>query len=641
MAKKSDAQASGALFGPNFLDDHAGQIMSDQRIAIMELIANASDAGATQVKVQWPIENGNIFSVEDNGIGMTKNEFLSRWSTLSFDRRKAIGKEVIFPPEITPKPKRSLFGKSGKGRHATFCFADEYKVETWKNGKATIASVKHSNTVSAPFNVSIEKEEEKEGHGTNISAITNKNLIDENEVIELIGSKFLIDPSFSILVNGKPVLLTSISGIKTETIKINDTFSIEVVVVDTDAAERSNRLRGVAWWVNNRLVGAPSWRSINGGPDYLDGRSKAAKRYAFLIKADTLDQFVKEDWSGFKINAEVQAVNEKVDEFIKNTISGLLSESRKETKMEVLDENKTIISELPPSSRTMVGKFVEEVQQICPTMKTEDMASAVQVFAKLEQARSGYDILKQLAACKPEDLDRWNEIMKRWDARHAQIVLDEIEKRLHTIVQMKKLIHDKQTDELHELHPLFEQGLWIFGPQYESVEYMSNRSLKTLVEQFLGGNAMDLNQAQTRPDLITSPVRVWDTHAFDANGEVNGIAKVMILELKKGGFTISQKELDQARDYAIELKKANAIQVSTEVDCIVMGSKLNNFISNTELKEQKINIIPKTYEVVLRQADARLLNLRKRIEDSGVKVQKDAEIENILSSGIQQKMNFV
>jgi DNA mismatch repair ATPase MutL len=59
----------GAQFGPNFLTDHAGQIMSDPRVAVMELLANASDAGAIKVKIVWPSGVGEEFSMEDDGTG--------------------------------------------------------------------------------------------------------------------------------------------------------------------------------------------------------------------------------------------------------------------------------------------------------------------------------------------------------------------------------------------------------------------------------------------------------------------------------------------------------------------------------------------------------------------------------------------
>src|SRR5690606_33043871 len=149
------------------------------------------------------------------------------------------------------------------------------------------------------------------------------------------------------------------------------------------------------------------------------------------------------------------------------------------------------------------------------------------VFAKLEQARSGYDLLKQLAACSPSDLDRWNSIISKWDARQAQVVLDELEKRIQLVSEMRRLVNEKTTDELHELQPLFEQGLWIFGPQYATVEYVSNRTLKKIVDECLKGKVEKLQEPKTRPDIVTSPIGVWDSSKYDSEGTVVGSEKVL------------------------------------------------------------------------------------------------------------------
>jgi hypothetical protein len=44
----------GVLFDERFLERHAGSIMSDTAVAIVELVANAWDAFATEVEITWP-----------------------------------------------------------------------------------------------------------------------------------------------------------------------------------------------------------------------------------------------------------------------------------------------------------------------------------------------------------------------------------------------------------------------------------------------------------------------------------------------------------------------------------------------------------------------------------------------------------
>ncbi|MBI2607197.1 MAG: ATP-binding protein, partial [Deltaproteobacteria bacterium] len=627
-----------AQFGPNFLADHAGQIIGDPRVAVMELLANSSDAGALNVRITWPSDVGGAFSIEDDGIGMTREELLTRWETLCYDRRTIQGLAVIFPPEVVQKPARSLFGRNGKGRHGAFCFGDAYEVETHKDGHLTRAKVEQVPNADSPFRTSVTDHATKAGHGTKISTIVSKSLISEADLRNLIGSKFLMDPSFTVFLNSEKITFTDVSGIHSEIIEIDSNKKVEVLVIGASHSERSNRLRGVAWWVNNRLVGSPSWSNPHTGVDYLDGRTSTAKKYGFVIKADLLDQFVTPDWLGFRPGPLVTIINEAVDAFVRAELDKLLFGTRKETKKTVVDQNKAAIANLTPISRKRIGTFIDEIQQKCISIKESDLSNAVTVFAKLEQARTGYDLLRQLATCPVDDLERWNDIMSKWSATQAELVLDELDRRLKLIDEMERLVHDRRTDELHELQPLFEKGLWIFGPQYESVEFCSNRQLRTIIRKFQNGEVARLDAPLDRPDLVTGPVGVWDAHSYGADGEVSGISKVLIVELKKGGFKLTSKELDQAKDYALELKRASAVDAPAQIECFVLGSTLDPFASLLDIPQYNIKVTPRTYETILRQANARIFNIRKRIENLRL-VEKtvDADVEEIIGAGIQEE----
>ncbi len=75
------------LFEDRFLDRHAGPIIADTAVAIVELVANCWDAYATEVRVQWPqSSNGKSFEIADNGKGMTREMFERRWGKLDYDR---------------------------------------------------------------------------------------------------------------------------------------------------------------------------------------------------------------------------------------------------------------------------------------------------------------------------------------------------------------------------------------------------------------------------------------------------------------------------------------------------------------------------------------------------------------------------
>ena len=626
-------------FADRFLQDHAGQIISDPRTAILELIANCYDAGARQIDILWPTEKGDRFSIADDGIGMTKAEFERRWRTLCYDRVANQGTDVVFPKGVRGI-KRTAFGRSGKGRHAPFCFADSYEIVTTKDGESIHVRVGLAAEGTVPFEITILSESKKEGNGTLISAVLERHLLDLDELRQLIGSKFIVDPSLCIKVNHQPVQLLSLEGLKTTEIRVETYGSITIHFIESIEHYRSSRLQGITWWVNQRRVGEPSWDRLDDEGAYLDGRTEHAKKFSFIVMADFLTpgQDVKADWSDFHANQRTNAVRDAVHRYVIKEIQAQLATTRKERKKNAIKNSRELMGELPTISKKTIGQFIDEVQEKCPTISDRDLSRTVQVLAKLEQSRAGYDLLTQLVACTPDDLDTWNSLMQQWTASNAEIVLNELDRRLKLIERMEKLVENPLADELHDLQPLFERGLWIFGPEYEAVDFRSNRGLAEVIGKFLGG--ADYKPPKRRPDFVVLPeisIGAYCADAYDAAGEISGIRKAAILELKKGGFCVAQKEVDQARDYSKEIRKAGRVHATTEIVAYVLGATLEQGLEQMTVGE-KTTIIPMVYETVLRKAHQRTFNLQKCLQETQPSIMSDPEVEEVLRIDRQKSL---
>ena len=157
-----------ALFDDRFLESFAGKgIISDPKIAIIELIANAWDAASTRVEIVWPIEDGDNFSITDNGHGMTESQFNKRFRTLAYDRNKEQGSYAEVPTDHKSLiGKRPTFGRNGKGRLSGFAFGEFFQVKTWKDKKEVHYKVFSDDTNILAFQKL--GEENKDGHGTQI-----------------------------------------------------------------------------------------------------------------------------------------------------------------------------------------------------------------------------------------------------------------------------------------------------------------------------------------------------------------------------------------------------------------------------------------------------------------------------------------
>ena len=289
MAKQTEAVQDSFSFGSSFLRDHAGQIISDPRVAVIELIANSFDAGAYAVEVQWPQQVGDRLCFLDDGTGMTEQQFLRRWKTLSYNRLEEQGPLAEFPPDAR-RTNRVAFGRGGKGRHGALCFADEYTVETWRDGKWFSAKIKLTNGGQAPFRCKITERRSHPGHGTHIWTIARFHVLPVADITELIGSKFAVDPAFGVTVNGQRIELLNLKNISSDSVDVPNYGMITIHRVDSAVQHRTARLHGITWWVQKRMVGDPSWDGLDGEGHYLDGRTAEAKRYSFVVEADLLKE---------------------------------------------------------------------------------------------------------------------------------------------------------------------------------------------------------------------------------------------------------------------------------------------------------------------------------------------------------------
>lgn len=350
------------------------------------------------------------------------------------------------------------------------------------------------------------------------------------------------------------------------------------------------------------------------------------------MEANLLRDEVQPDWTGFKETQRARRIIEIVNSRILESIKNLMQDIRSSTKKLALSEHTGTIKQLTILSKEQIGKFVDDVQMKCPTMSHKDLSNTIGILAKLEQSRRGYGLLQQLANISTNDLDDLAKILNNWTINDAKMVLDELHFRLKLIKDIESLAENPETNELHELQPLFESGLWIFGPEFEGVQFFSNKSLSTIVSEFFKGKTLE--HPMKRPDFVALPdtsIGVYSGDAYGENGEVCGISKVLIVELKKGGYRITQKEKRQAMDYALEIKISGNISPETKIVCYVLGAAVDPSSNQVSREGDKIEVIPRPYSTILRQAHARTFNLMKRIKNVKKIEICDPEIKEIIS----------
>jgi Histidine kinase-, DNA gyrase B-, and HSP90-like ATPase len=625
------------LYEDRFLESFVGTIISNPTVAIIELIANCWDAYSTEVKINWPDINANRqFSIIDNGLGMKREEFQYIWRTMSYDRIKKYGKNVNPPSDVQGLP-RPVFGKNGKGRFASFCFSSEYLITSKKEGQQFKYRVYRTPTKPLAIEEIEFIEKGVEGHGTFIEGcgIIPQIALTEEQARELIGSRFLTNPAFLVYINEKQITFKDIAAsfLATADVNIPNIGKVKILHIDMLKADKTTKQHGIAWWVLNRAVGECTWH----GSDWtriLDGRTSEAKRYTFIVQADFLNEVdaVKEDWSWFKDDNETwQTVHPLVQDKIKEIIFQSNQTERESKRQSIIEKVGGAINTLPLMSKDRVEAFVNDVVDNCPNFGEQEVVQLASILTKLEKSKSRYGLLELLHNNEPHDYDALHDILSQWTIGMAKIVLDEIQNRLKIINELKIKMAVAGIDEVHELQPLFEKGLWMFGAQFESIEFTSNKGITTVIRDLFGDK--NGKGSRNRPDFVILPdssVGFYARPSYDDEYNEDGVEHVVIVDIKTTKLPLGSKEKENVWRWVKELKIQGYIKNSTKVDGFILGDKIEQGENEPRIEGSNVKIIPMLYETILTRAEKRLLNLHSKVKDAPFLTEQQEQLKKFI-----------
>jgi hypothetical protein len=616
-----DQPLQNSLFEDDYLLRELGQVAHVPQVALTELVANAWDAGATRVDLILPAELGGTLTVTDNGHGMTPAQFKKRWMTLRYDRLKHQGANVEFPSGRQARPRRA-YGRNGIGRHGLLCFADEYEVQTWCNA-ALATFVVGTESGPSPFVLRSETLGQHNGSGTQLSVRVMRKLPDAEEILTVLAARFVHDPEFEVRVNGVQRSFNEIEGrVSEEVLDLGAGRSATVIVIDSTQLNHSSVHQGIAFWVQRRLVGSPSW-SI-GQIASFDGRTRFARRYKVIVDTEGFEPGVDvaEDWTAFRATDAVRDLYRATAEHVGKVAQDLAAEVVEAASEDALVQNRTELASLGQGARLEVAEFTKVVAQAHPTISPDFLATAVKAVIHLEKTKSGAALLQKLSSLPADDIAVLDRLLTEWTVKDALRVLDEIDARISVIETIRRLAGDPHTDELHTLHPLILRSRWLFGPEFESQEYCSNVTLQTVARELFKRSEAQFINERHRPDIVVLPEKTtWQMtgiESFDlVDSTLTQMQHVLVIELKKGGFELTRKEVNQADGYVQDIAASGAMSGTPFICAWVVGQKI---AAGVERDKQLGNptygrVRAVTFGSLVDTANACLLKLRTVLAD--------------------------
>lgn len=632
-------------FEEDYIFRNNRQITSVPDIALTELVANSWDAGAQNVEIILPAGEGETrISISDDGCGMSRDEFLSRWMTLNYNREKHQGKFVSFPEgSNSTNTKRIAYGRNGVGRHGMLCFSNNYTVETWKNGHGN----RYDISISAgeePYRIVSEQEITKEGHGTVIYTNVDRNKPKIDEIKEILSARFIYDPQFSLMINGNRLTLSSNSDVvKQEHVVIENGVELDISIVDSTKTAPISKRHGVAFWIGGRLVGNPSWSY--GKHQFMDARYRIAKRYTVIVQAEDerVINDVLPDWTGFLDTPLMNQVFNKVNDVIKSLVTEVMSESIIELKKEVIEDKRPELNTLSIARKREVSSFIDYMTDKNPLIDADFLGESVEALLNIQQAKNGSELLSRLGSMSPDELDNLTNLLRDWDINDIVSVIDEIDNRILVIEAISRIYEDTTTEELRTLHPLVLNSKWLFGAEYDSPMYTSNKALSTVVKELFKEDEFDLSvitNSRKRPDIVClhkSIIRVVCTEKADERtSEIMKPDQILIIELKRGGFEIGYAEVNQAENYVRQIKKSMVLHRDAKIHAFVVGAKIGDVSAHRETEEGIVDIV--TYGQLVQTARVKLFGLRDKLEEHYNSIDDKSLVEKALAEPRQQSI---
>ena len=549
-------------FDSNTIDHLGIKLYSQFPPVLAELVSNAYDAEASKVDIIINRDLNKI-TVRDNGVGMTHDEINEAYLRIGRNRRIATGTDK------SKNGKRAVTGKKGLGKLAIFGIAKTITISSVSDGYKNSLKLNYDKLkVSVPPyqpEVILEYEKCDESTGTEIIIEDfSISITDTDKLLIGLAKRFnFFDSEFQVLISdgtAEPVNVTR--SIYTDTIKNQFKWEFPkdfVNEINDKVAFQYLNKKGI---IGQIFTASTPLRKMDQGFN-IYARGKIAAQNIFFnersndnfnqyvygyFDIDFIDKSDNEDLIGtarqsilWEQNEEIKQIREYLDELVK-TIGNEWRKKRAETKETVLDNiipedffvglSKSDVSQIKKIKNSLLTNSIND-ENVEPILEILNTVKDLYGFRSFQEYISGLSESEIT-------IENIEKISEDWEQIEAKELAKIATGRISAINQFEKFIRE-DASETKAIQPFLEKFPWILNPRITSFE--REKTFKTLLKE----NFPD--------EKLEGKNRRLDFLCYLTNGEL------VIIELKRPGIKISQKEINQALEYKefVENKHRDAI----------------------------------------------------------------------------------
>ena len=486
--------------------DHLGiQMYQSPVAAVAELVANAWDADADNVRISLPqtIQLDAEFAIADDGVGMSFAQCQDRFLVVGYNRR---GDD----PAAHTDRGRPVLGRKGIGKFAGFGIASRLDITTVsaENGEMTrfhldLEAVRSGKEYADPEPIDIDVLEylppddaRRAQHGTTVrlSGLTIKRRSSPEAFARSMARRFLMHEQvedFKVFVDDLDISavgdeigsvefeyprdlppeyrddVATRDGWGDETLPDGNGISWRIVFYGKPINEEE--LTGVAVFAHGKLVQRPFFFNLTGGlggqhgQAYLSGRVEAS-----FLDEQTEDLVSTErqrvSWEHETATPLLEWGQRRVQQLLR-----LWQQSRAEKKVAALTERLRPLGErlgrLPTEERRVIERALQNIARVSALDDDSFERIARSVLTVWEGGRL-QGLIRELAASESFDDTKFIRLLTEVDVLTALHTAEAIRTRLEAIHALKAKIAGKELEKTLRDH--VAQHPWLIAPEWDT-----------------------------------------------------------------------------------------------------------------------------------------------------------------------------